>query len=69
MNTYVTKFWVGNNTDDVSPIASSLFGVCDDRTTAPTKFVKCPKFDKVEHGVTIFVKFVNGNVTSNNLKL
>ena len=69
MNTYVTNFWVGNNTDDVSPIASSLFGVCDDRTTAPTKFVKCPKFDRVANGVTIFVKFANGNVTSNNLKL
>ena len=69
MDTYVAKIQIGNNANNLSPIASTMFGVCSSNNTASTKVVTFNKFDKLIHGVTIFVKFINGNSLPSNLKL
>ena len=69
MDTYVAKVQIGNNANDLSPIGSTMFGVCNSSVTATTKIVTFNKFDKLINGVTIMVKFTNGNSLPGNLKL
>jgi len=69
MDTYVAKVQIGNNANDLSPIASTMFGICNSSITATTKVVTFSKFDKLVNGVTVFVRFTNGNSLPGNLKL
>ena len=69
MGTYIANVQIGNNVDNLSPIASTMFGVCNSSATASTKVVTFSKFDKAVHGVTIFVRFTHGNSLPSNLKL
>lgn len=69
MNTYISKLQIGYNSDNAAPLASTMLGVCNSSTISATKVVTFNKFDTVEHGVTIFVKFTNGNSVSSGVKL
>lgn len=59
MATYVSKVSV----DDALPIpvGSSLYGVCTSAIDATTKVVTLANFDSLQNGVTVHVKFTNGN--------
>lgn len=48
----------------IHAIASSAYGVCDDLASTQIKTVNIPGFE-LEEGVTIHVKFENGNTASN----
>ena len=69
MDTYVGKIQLGNSSSNISPIASTMFGKCSTPASDRTKIVTFNKFDKLMHGVTIFVCFVQGNTLSANIKL
>lgn len=69
MNTYVAKVQLGNSTSDISPIASTMFGICNSRAGAITKVVNFAQFDNLIHGVTIYVKFTYGCNTATGIKL
>ena len=69
MDTYLAKLQIGNNSDDLAPIASTLFGVCNSLPGAVTKVVTLNKFDNLVHGVTLYVKFTHGCYTATGLRL
>lgn len=48
----------------IHAIASSAYGICDDLASTQIKTVNIPGF-KLEEGVTIHVKFENGNTAAN----
>lgn len=63
MSTYIGKIQIGNGNN--IPIASTLFGVCATQASATAKQVTLDDFDAATPGVTIHVKFSNGNTASN----
>jgi len=46
-----------------------LYGICDTAANGATKSVTLASFDAITHGVTVFVKFTNGNSVSSGVKL
>lgn len=52
-------------------IGSTLFGICDSTISANTaaKVVTLSSFDQLLNGITVQVKFVNGNTVTNNVTL
>lgn len=69
MGTYVGKVQIGDSNRNLSPIASTMFYRCDSLSRDIVKIVNFDKFDRLVHGVTIFVCFTNGNELSNNIQL
>lgn len=59
---YVGKVTAGGSTHLVG---STLYGTCDTAAATAAKVVTCSAFDKLETGVTIHVKFTNGNSATN----
>ena len=59
---YVAKAKTGIN-GVLKPIASTLYGTCITAAHTNAKIVECPDFDKLFVGVTIHVKFTNGNTS------
>lgn len=67
MKTYIAKMQIGEG--DQMPIGATLYGVCDTSPSTPTKRVDLSMFDSLVHGVTIVVKFTQGNENASNVKL
>lgn len=60
---YAGAFTDKNNTDH--PITSTLYGTCATAANEAAKVVVCTDFDTLLTGVTIRVKFSNGNTAAN----
>lgn len=58
---YVAKITLG----DINLVGSSLYGVCETSASAAAKNVTLTDFDALMDGVTIHVKFTNGNTAAN----
>ena len=58
---YVGKVTAGGSTHLVG---STLYGTCSTAASTAAKVVTCANFDKLETGVTVHVKFDNGNTTA-----
>jgi len=56
-NTYLNSLRVGSN---IAAIGPTLFGICNTYSRLPDKEVILAEFDKVEPGVHITVRFLNG---------
>ena len=56
---YISELQIDNGS--VIPIGSSLYGVCDSTVDTYAKIVTLTNFDTLINGVTIHVKFTNGN--------
>ena len=69
MSTYMGKFQIDN--DEILPIGSTLYGKCTSAIDATEKVVTLEEFDELINGITIQVRFMNGNNAplTNNLKL
>lgn len=67
MSTYIGKLQIDSN--DEILIGSTLYGVCATINTAPNKIVTLNNFDNKVNGITIYVKFINGNTALNNVTL
>lgn len=59
---YVGKVNIGGS--ELS-VGSTLYGTCDSAADAVAKVVTCADFDTLIEGVTIHVKFTNGNTNRN----
>ena len=68
MSSYIGVVQIGENGDQVL-IGSTLFGECTTQANQPAKTVTLSSFDQLLSGVTVQVKFTNGNTARNNLTL
>lgn len=60
---YVGNVKIGSN--DAEPVAASLFGTCKTPADTAAKVVELANFDYLLEGVTIKVRFENGNTVAN----
>lgn len=56
---FVGKVQIDNG--DILPVGSTLYGVCNELASEPTKIVILNDFTTIYNGITIHVKFTNGN--------
>ena len=64
---YIGKVNIGN---DNYVIGSTLYGVCSESSAAATdKVVTLADFGDLIRGVTVYVKFVNGNTATSSVRL
>ena len=68
MSSYIGVVQIGENGDQVL-IGCTLFGECTTQANQPAKTVTLSSFDQLLSGVTVQVKFTNGNTARNNLTL
>ncbi len=59
---YISELQIDNGS--ILPIGSSLYGICSTSASTPAKEVTLANFDTLIHGVTVHVKFTNGNNVS-----
>ena len=68
MASYIGKVQIGDG--DQYLIGSTLYGICaNDAANSTSKTVTLPNFDNFMDGVTVYVKFVNGNSATANVVL
>ena len=48
-----------------SPVASTLYGICNTPAATVAKIVTLPDYDELVTGTTVHVKFTNGNTAAN----
>lgn len=48
-----------------SPVASTLYGICNTPAATAAKIVTLPDYDELVVGTTVHVKFTNGNTAAN----
>lgn len=48
-----------------SPVASTLYGICNTAAATAAKVVALPDYDELVTGTTVHVKFTNGNTAEN----
>lgn len=66
---YIGKVQIDGSANEYL-IGSSLYGVCSTSAIGDTtKIINLQSFDEFIHGITIHVKFVNGNTATNGLSL
>ena len=70
MASYIGKVQIGETGEQVS-VGSTLYGVCGADISANTasKVVVLPDFDTLMNGITVQVRFVNGNLVTSNVTL
>lgn len=60
---YAGKVEVGSGA--TSPVASTLYGICNTAAATAAKVVALPDYDELVVGTTVHVKFTNGNTAEN----
>lgn len=68
MASYIGKVQIGANGEQVL-VGSTLYGVCSTPAATAAKVVTLPDFDAVMHGITVQVRFENGNSVTSNVTL
>lgn len=68
MASYIGKVQIGATGDQIL-VGSTLYGVCASSATAAAKEVTLPDFDAVMHGITVQVRFENGNSVTTGVTL
>ena len=68
MASYIGKVQIGATGDQIL-IGSTLYGVCATGATDAKKVVTLPDFDAVMHGITVQVRFENGNSVTTGVTL
>ena len=68
MASYIGKVQIGATGDQVL-VGSTLYGVCSVAANEPAKEVTLPDFDAIMHGITVQVRFENGNSVTTGVTL
>lgn len=68
MASYIGKVQIGATGDQVL-VGSTLYGVCSVAAATAAKEVTLPDFDAVMHGITVQVRFENGNSVTTGVTL
>lgn len=66
MSTYIGKVQIGSQ---LASVGSTLYGICPTAAGTAAKTVTLNDFDQDIHGVTVFIKFNNGNTVDSNVTL
>jgi hypothetical protein len=66
-NGYIGAFQVDDSNEML--IGSTLYGICNTDADVAAKVVILPEFDSFYNGITIRVKFINGNILGSNVSL
>ena len=69
MGTYLGKVQIGNNVSNIMSLGSTLYGTCTTLSHVANKEVTLADFDRTQNGISIRVKFVNGNEADTNVTL
>ena len=69
MSSYIGKVQIGSSGQDQILIGSTLYGTCNNTAAEVDKVVVLPDFDTKMNGITVHVKFVNGNSATENVTL
>lgn len=68
MGTYIGKVQIGEN-GALAAVGSTLYGYCATAASTAAKAVVLDDFNAIMHGVTIFVRFNNGNSVTTSVTL
>ena len=68
MASYIGKVQIGATGDQVL-VGSTLYGVCSTTAATAAKVVALSDFDAVMHGITVQVRFENGNTVTTGVTL
>ena len=70
MASYIGKVQIGESGSQIL-VGSTLYGVCgaDISSNTAAKIVTLPDFDTLMNGITVQVRFVNGNLVTSNVTL
>ena len=70
MASYIGKVQIGESGSQIL-VGSTLYGVCgaDVASNTAAKVVTLPDFDTLMNGITVQVRFVNGNLVTSNVTL
>lgn len=68
MASYIGKVQIGATGDQVL-VGSTLYGVCSVAANQAAKEVTLPDFDAIMHGITVQVRFENGNSVTTGVTL
>ena len=68
MASYIGKVQIGATGDQVL-VGSTLYGVCSVAAATAAKEVTLPDFDAIMHGITVQVRFENGNSVTTGVTL
>lgn len=68
MSTYIGAVQIGNDADEIL-IGSTLYGTCSTPIGTAAKVASLINFDHLQQGVTIQVKFTNGNTVHTGVTL
>lgn len=70
MASYIGKVQIGESGSQIL-VGSTLYGVCgaDISSNTAAKVVTLPDFDTLMNGITVQVRFVNGNLVTSNVTL
>lgn len=68
MASYIGKVQIGASGDQVL-VGSTLYGVCSVAANQAAKEVTLPDFDAIMHGITVQVRFENGNSVTTGVTL
>ena len=68
MASYIGKVQIGATGDQVL-VGSTLYGVCSTAANQAAKEVTLPDFDAIMHGITVQVRFENGNSVTTGVTL
>ena len=69
MSSYIGKVQIGASEQDRILIGSTLYGICTTGAATANKIVALPDFDTKMNGITVHVKFVEGNSVTENVTL
>lgn len=69
MSSYIGKVQIGASDQEQILIGSTLYGTCNTAAATTDKVVTLPDFDTKMNGITVHVKFVNGNSATENVTL
>ena len=68
MASYIGKVQIGATGDQIL-VGSTLYGVCSVAAATAAKEVTLPDFDAIMHGITVQVRFENGNSVTTGVTL
>lgn len=69
MSSYIGKVQIGPSDQEQILIGSTLYGTCSTPATTADKVVTLPDFDTLMKGITVHVRFINGNSITSNVRL
>lgn len=69
MSSYIGKVQIGASDQEQILIGSTLYGTCNTAAATAEKVITLPDFDALINGITVQIRFINGNSVTSNVTL